>query len=34
MKRRESETVTYHKTVHMKILGPGKLFGIEDFMSK
>ena len=34
MKRRESETVTVSKTVHIKILGPGKLFGVEDFMSK
>lgn len=33
MKRRESETVTVSKTVHMKILGVGKLFGVEDFMS-
>lgn len=34
MKRRESEIVTVSKTVQIKILGPGKLFGVEDFMSK
>ena len=34
MKRKEEETTTNSKDVHIKILGSGKLFGVEDFMSK
>ena len=34
MKRKEAETTVNSKDVHIKILGSGKLFGVEDFMSK
>lgn len=34
MKRKEDETITNCKDIHIKILGQGKLFGVEDFMSK
>ena len=33
MKRRESETITSSKTISIRYLRVGKLFGVEDFLS-